>query len=84
MEVGKPGSWLSNYLCQSGQIGGQVVLCARYITISKITNCSSYNYLMRDPQKLSSSDNYMCNKCYKGEAYISLTVYGIMYEELRC
>lgn len=39
---------------------------------------------MRDSQKLSSSDNFTCNKCSKGEAYLSLTVYGIVYEELRC
>lgn len=83
MEVGKTGSWLSNNPCQSGQIRDQVVLCARYITMTKITNGSSHNILMWDPQKSSSSDNYTCNKCYEGEAYLSLALYGIVYEELR-
>ena len=30
-------------------------------------------------QKLSSSDDYMCNKCYEGEAYLSLAMYGSGY-----
>lgn len=79
-----PFSVSSGRADKKAQVLPPLVLVGKFKSCNHQQGCSNRAGAPNEGLTKSSSDNFPCNKCSEGEAYISLTVYGIVYEELRC